>query len=57
MLPTNMKPIPRPSEAHVHAILQDIIVAVWELRDLTRDLQREETQTLNDAIRQTKTSP
>ena len=41
MLPTNMKPIPRPSEAHVHAILQDIIVAVWELRDLTRDLQRE----------------
>lgn len=56
MLPTNMKPIPRPSEAHVHAILQDIIVAVWELQDLTRDLQRE-TQTLNDAIRQTKTSP
>ncbi|MEK7473103.1 MAG: hypothetical protein AAB668_00010 [Patescibacteria group bacterium] len=51
-----MKPIPRPSEAHVHAILQDIIVAVWELQDLTRDLQRE-TQTLNDAIRQTKTSP
>ncbi len=52
----NMKTMTRPSDAHIHAILQDLIVAVWELQDLTRDLQRE-TQTLNDAIRQTKNAP
>ncbi len=52
----NMHAMTRPSDTHIHAILQDLIVAVWELQDLTRDLQRE-TQTLNDTIRQTKNTP
>jgi hypothetical protein len=51
-----MRTIPQPSDAHVRIILEDLVVAVWELQDLTRDLQRE-TQTLNDAFRETKTSP
>ena len=49
-------PALRPTDPHVPAILQDLIVAVWELQDLTRDLHRE-TQTLNEAFRETKTSP
>lgn len=46
----------RPTDSHVHSIIQDLLVAVWELQDLTRDLQRE-TQSLNEALRETKTSP
>ncbi|MCK9361253.1 hypothetical protein M0Q28_03400 [Patescibacteria group bacterium] len=46
----------RPADSHAQSIIQDLIVAVWELQDLTRDLHRE-TQALNEALRETKTSP
>lgn len=46
----------KPTDTHVQAILQDLIVAVWELQDHTRDIHRE-VQTLNEALRETKTTP